>query len=119
AEAGRAGGQPDPEEYARAAAAWDEVGRPEPAARMRWRQAEIHAAAGDREATAEAARAAHAAAVRIGAGWLRGEVERLAARARLALDGDLDEPKPLEEDAFGLTPRERQVLALLAEGATN
>jgi DNA-binding NarL/FixJ family response regulator len=26
---------------------------------------------------------------------------------------------PEEEDAFGLTPRERQVLALLAEGATN
>jgi DNA-binding NarL/FixJ family response regulator len=26
---------------------------------------------------------------------------------------------PPEEDPFGLTPRERQVLALIAEGATN
>jgi DNA-binding CsgD family transcriptional regulator/tetratricopeptide (TPR) repeat protein len=119
AEAGRAVGKADPAQYARAAAAWDEVGRPEPAARMRWREAEIHAATGDRESTADAARAAHAAAVRIGAGWLRGEIERLAARARLTLGGDLDETKPPEEDAFGLTPRERQVLALLAEGATN
>jgi DNA-binding NarL/FixJ family response regulator len=119
AEAGRAAGEPDPAQYARAAAAWDEVGRAEPAARMRWRQAEVHAATGDREATAEAAGAAHAASVRIGAGWLRGEIERLAARARLPLDGELEEAKPPEEDAFGLTPRERQVLALLAEGATN
>ena len=62
------------------------LGRPEPAARMRWREAEAHAAAGDREAAAEAARAAHAAAARLGAGWLRGEIERLAARARLTLD---------------------------------
>jgi DNA-binding CsgD family transcriptional regulator/tetratricopeptide (TPR) repeat protein len=119
AEAGRAAGRPDPAQYARAVAAWDEVGRPEPAARMRWREAEVHAATGDRQATAEAARAAHSAAVRIGAGWLRGEIERLAAWARLTLAVDLDEPQAPEEDAFGLTRRERQVLALLAEGATN
>ena len=50
AEAGRAAGRPDPAEYAQAAAAWDAVGRPEPAARMRWREAEAHVAAGDREA---------------------------------------------------------------------
>jgi DNA-binding NarL/FixJ family response regulator len=86
---------------------------------MRWRKAEIHAAAGDRAATAEAAQAAHSAAARIGADWLRGEIERLAARARLTLDAGDDERQPAEEDAFGLTPRERQVLALLAEGATN
>ena len=29
------------------------------------------------------------------------------------------EPDSVEEDPFGLTPRERQVLELLAEGATN
>jgi DNA-binding CsgD family transcriptional regulator len=118
AEAGRAAGKPDAAAYVEAAAAWEELGRPEPAARMRWRAAEAHVAAGDREAAAEAARAAHAAAVRIGAGWLRGEIEGLAARARLALErGDRDEAP--DEDPFGLTERERQVLALLAEGATN
>jgi DNA-binding CsgD family transcriptional regulator len=119
AEGRRAAGRPDPDEYARAAAAWNELGRPEPAARMRWREAEARAATGDREAAAEAARAAHTTALRLGAGWLRGEVESLAARARLALDpggGDRSEPA---EDVFGLTSRERQVLALLAEGATN
>jgi DNA-binding CsgD family transcriptional regulator len=122
AEAARAAGRPDPAAYARAAAAWDEVGRREPAARMRWREAEVHAATGDRDAAAHAVRAAHATAVRLGAGWLRGEIESLAARARLALESgttDHDESDSPEEDAFGLTSRERQVLALLAGGATN
>ena len=51
------------------------------------------------------------------------EVEGLAARARLRLDDAA--PTAVangggeEEAAFGLTPRELQVLALLAEGATN
>jgi DNA-binding CsgD family transcriptional regulator/tetratricopeptide (TPR) repeat protein len=119
AEAARAAGRPDPAEYARAAAAWDEVGRPEPAARMRWREAEAHANAGDREAALEPARAAHATAVALGARWLRGEIERLATRARLKLAPVGDEPQPREEDPFGLTAREREVLALLADGATN
>jgi ATP/maltotriose-dependent transcriptional regulator MalT len=117
AEAGRAAGTPDPDAYAGAAMAWDAVGRREPAARMRWREAEAHAAAGDREAAQEAAQAAHASA---GDGWVRGEVERLAARARLTLEpaGAEDRQAP-QEDPFGLTSRERQVLGLLAEGATN
>ncbi len=120
AERGRAAGRPDPEEYARAAAAWHEVRRPEPAARMRWREAEALVATGDREAAAEAVRAAHATATRVGADWLRGEVEALAARARLTLEaGSGDRTAPPEDDAFGLTSRERQVLVLLAEGATN
>ena len=112
---------PEPESYARAAAAWESLGRPEPAALMRWREAEAHAAAGDRDAAAEAARAAHALAVRLGAGWLRGEIEGLAARARLDLeDGGAEAAEPAEEeDSFGLTSRERQVLALVAQGATN
>ena len=85
AEARRAARRADPAEYARAAAAWHDVGRPEPAAQMRWREAEAHIASGDREAAATAARAAHEAAVGIGADWLRGEIEALAARARLTL----------------------------------
>jgi DNA-binding CsgD family transcriptional regulator len=120
AEAGRAAGNPDPESYASAAAAWESLGRPEPAAVMRWRQAEALAAA-DRGAAGEAARAAHALAVRLGAGWLRAEVEGLATRARLDLEAERAEAaEPTEEeDSFGLTSRERQVLALVASGATN
>jgi ATP/maltotriose-dependent transcriptional regulator MalT len=119
AEASRAAGAPDAAAYAQAAAAWEAIGRPEPAARLRWREANALAEAGERDAATAAARAAHAAAARIGAGWLRAEIERLAARARLDLDAGVEAPAPPEEDAFGLTARERQVLALLADGATN
>ena len=62
--------------------------------------------------------------MRLGAGWLRGETEGLAARARLTLAGT-SAPEEAEaeggedDDGFGLTSRERQVLALVAEGATN
>jgi DNA-binding NarL/FixJ family response regulator len=90
---------------------------------MRWREAEAHSAAGDRDAATEAACAAQAIAVRLGAAYLRGEVEGLAARARLVLETEpaAEEPQEPEEDddGFGLTSRERQVLALVAEGATN
>jgi len=119
ADASRAEGAPDPGACAKAAAAWAEVGRPEPAARLRWREAEALAEAGDREAATAVAGAAHAAASRIGADWLRAEIEALAARARLELEAVADASGPSEEDAFGLTTRERQVLALLADGATN
>jgi DNA-binding CsgD family transcriptional regulator len=122
-EAGRAAGRPDPKGYARAAAAWDDLGRAEPAARMRWREAEALIASGDRDAAVEPLNAAHETAVRLGAGWLRGEIEGLAARARLALEAPVTMGAPDEDeeddDGFGLTSRERQVLALVAEGATN
>ena len=49
--------------------------------------------------------------------------ERLASRARLRLGEPGEEPPAAtdeeSEDPFGLTPRERQVLALVAAGATN
>jgi DNA-binding NarL/FixJ family response regulator len=54
------------------------------------------------------------------------ELESLAARARLALSAPADAEvagpileEPARENPFGLTPRELEVLMLVARGATN
>jgi DNA-binding CsgD family transcriptional regulator len=125
ADAARAAGKPDPGRWRAAVRAWQAVERPYPAALASWREAEAHLAREDRAAAAEAAGRALATARRLGAGWLAGEVEGLIARARLRLDAPAepaDAPaaeRPEAEDPFGLTPRERQVLTLVARGATN
>jgi DNA-binding NarL/FixJ family response regulator len=137
AEMARARGRGGAKEWHRAAAAWDELKRPYSAAIARWRAAEALAAADDRAGAAEAAAAALATAEDLGSEWLIREVRTLGERARLDLalsaagvaaamngdgDGDGDGASAsaaADQDPFGLTPRERQVLALLAEGATN
>ena len=122
AEAGRAAGRPDPEEYARRPRPGTRSAARSRPARMRWRAAEASPPTGDREAGADAARAAHATAVRLGAGWLRGEIEHLAARARLALHARAGDRRPRwagrrpRRIRSTSPPRERQVLALLGRG---
>jgi ATP/maltotriose-dependent transcriptional regulator MalT len=132
ADAARAAGEPSAELWRASAAAWEVVERAYRIAVAQAREAEAEVAADDREAAAAAAGAALETARRLGAGWLAGEVEGLVARARLRIDGDGDgagaagdgaaegdgAPTPAE-DPFGLTPRERQVLSLVARGATN
>jgi DNA-binding CsgD family transcriptional regulator/tetratricopeptide (TPR) repeat protein len=124
AENARATGQPDPAAHQAAAEAWEAVQRPYPGALMRWRAGEALVAAGERDAASAILERAHAVASRLGAGWLRGEIEGLAARGRLVLTGaDGADEEPIatapQGDPFGLTPRERQVLVLVAEGRTN
>jgi DNA-binding NarL/FixJ family response regulator len=88
----------------------------------RWRQAEALVAAGAPAVDAAVpARAAHAIAQRLGARPLQQELERLAQRARLDLappGHQADQASGLAE-LLGLTPREAEVLGLVARGYTN
>ncbi|HUA03685.1 MAG TPA: AAA family ATPase [Solirubrobacteraceae bacterium] len=124
AERGRAAGRPDPSAYGASGEAWAALGRPYPAAVMRFRQAEALVNGGDRAAATAVLAEADETAGRLGAGWLRGEIDGLVARARLRVEADRAAPvtatkSAAGEDPFGLTHRERQVLELVARGATN
>jgi DNA-binding CsgD family transcriptional regulator len=131
AEATRAEGVSDPDAWAATAAAWIAIERPYLAAVARWREAEALVRVGDRPGATVAARAALDRASQIGSPWLVDEVSGLGRRARLRLDdGDGPADGPLDDvadgggdddpiAALGLTPREGEVLVLLAEGRTN
>jgi DNA-binding CsgD family transcriptional regulator len=114
----------DPAAFESAALAFDALRLPWPAAYARMRAAEGHVLAGDRDAATATLSAACASARAMGAVPLAEEAEGLARRARLRTD-----PKPAPADAaadapepaqrLGLTPRELEVLLLVAEGRTN
>ncbi len=122
----RARGAADPDLDAAAAEEWRALERPYHVAIAELQRAETLASRGDREAAAEQLTDVLAAASLLGAVWLRAEAEGLAARARLPMPSAEGEPAEVVPDSgvtagdpFGLTPRERQVLALVADGATN
>jgi DNA-binding NarL/FixJ family response regulator len=125
AEDARARGKSDPARWGKAAKAWDELKRPYLSARVRFHQAEAYLQRDDRVRATEALCAAVDAAERLGAGWLAGEARALAARGRLRLEAEAGATEAAGaasapgEDPFGLTRRERQVLARVARGATN
>jgi DNA-binding NarL/FixJ family response regulator/tetratricopeptide (TPR) repeat protein len=123
AEYERASRKPRPATWSEAAATWERLERSPLAAYCRWRQAEALVAAGaSRVEASEPLREAHAVAIRIGAKPLAEELKRLAERARLDLApydaGSADRKQDMEE-ILGLTPREAEVLNLIARGYTN
>ncbi|MFE9428787.1 ATP-binding protein [Kitasatospora sp. NPDC006697] len=93
-----------------AVTAWRELGHPYPLAQALLRAGEAALAAGDRAGGAELLREAGELAARLGAGPLAGRIAELTARERLA---------GAAADRLGLTPRELEVLRLVAQGLSN
>jgi len=125
AEQSRLQGHSDPKRWQAVVEAWERLERPFEAAYARVRQAEALLAVGAPRQQAEAVlRPAHQTVVRLGAAPLRREIELLAQRGRLDLQQQTDtaaapEAPPSPAASFGLTQREAEVLALVAEGRTN
>jgi DNA-binding CsgD family transcriptional regulator len=130
AQLARAGGADDPAAWAEAVAVLESLEHPYLLAQARAGRAEAllgASGAGRADARREVAELlgkAHTAADRLGARPLVAEVAQLAARAGVTL-GDAGDraaeqsaaPDPAE--SFGLTPRERAVLELVAAGRSN
>ncbi|HEY3976986.1 MAG TPA: AAA family ATPase [Streptosporangiaceae bacterium] len=127
AERARAAGAAEVAAWQAAVTAWQHAGEPYPQAYALLRLAEAHLAGGDRAAAAQPARQAHSIAQRIGAAPIVAEAAALARRARLSVDPGPAPEETADEAAvpadglarFGLTGREREVLALLAAGRSN
>jgi DNA-binding CsgD family transcriptional regulator len=118
ADLSRATGTDDPETWTRVAEQWKRFSAQPRVAYSLWRAAEAFVARGDRDGATTAARDAHELASTIGWAWVRDGVALLARRARLALD--LPVPSALTPaERLGLTPREVEVVELVAQGRTN
>jgi DNA-binding CsgD family transcriptional regulator len=111
----RVDGKPDPDRWEAAIEAFG-YGYTYEVARSRWRLAEALLQGGRREEAEAQARAAHELAEGLGAAPLLAALDALARRGRLDLGGPA---APAPDDGAGLTPRELEVLRLVAAGRSN
>jgi DNA-binding CsgD family transcriptional regulator len=126
AELSRLEGSSDSHQWRTAAAAWERLEHPFEAAYARFREAEALLTSGAPRAQAEEVlRPAYQTAVALRAAPLRRELEFLARRGRLRLKASAESAEGIKAEAssaarpLGLTPRELEVLRLLAAGRSN
>jgi DNA-binding CsgD family transcriptional regulator len=123
AELTRAAGRNDVATWQAAVQVWQVAAEPYPLAYAWLRLAEAASAAGDRQTAGRGVRQAHALASQVGAAPIADEAAALARRTRLSLEepqtGAVTAPPEDPLDRFGLTEREREILALLAAGRSN
>jgi DNA-binding NarL/FixJ family response regulator len=113
-------GDPDPDAWAEARRRWAQLGDPYWIGIAAAREAEAAAARGDAARAADALRQAHELAVNIGAVPLANEIEAIGQRTRISVDAPVVVALGSNEiNQLGLTPREAEVLSLVAAGLTN
>ncbi|MEO8266068.1 MAG: LuxR C-terminal-related transcriptional regulator [Ilumatobacteraceae bacterium] len=110
----------DVDAWADAAARWSDLGDRWATATALLREAEAAALAGSADRAASTLRRAHSIASEIGAAPLLAEIDAVSRRTRVSVESPtrvvLDESSALN---LGLTPREAEVLSLVAAGRTN
>ncbi|MER7207822.1 AAA family ATPase [Streptosporangium sp. NPDC000239] len=105
-----------------AAITWERLDRPHPRAKSLLHAGRAAAGAGDREGAAVRLRTAHPIAVALSARPLQAEIEALARRIGVSLTGEgvPAATAPATASATApLTPREQEVLRLVAQGRSN
>jgi DNA-binding NarL/FixJ family response regulator len=110
----------DTDAWAQAAHRWSDLGDRWATAVALVREAEAAAVAGAVDRAASALRTAHTIAAELGAVPLLAEIDAVSSRTRISIEAPtriaLDETSA---ERLGLTPREAEVLALVAGGRTN
>jgi DNA-binding CsgD family transcriptional regulator len=120
AELARADGLHDPAQWAAVAEQWEQHGRLPHVAYAHFREGEAELLAGHGTADAlTALRQAHDLATTIGIAPLRDQIVDVARRFRVDLGGGDGRVNAPHIDVSGLTARELEVLALVAQGRTN
>ena len=108
------------EAWADVATRWEQLPERWMAGEACVREAEACFAAGDAARTAAALRAAHVAALEMSSAPLLARVEAVSRRTRISVESaELVVVDERSADRLGLTPREAEVLGLVAAGRTN